>query len=63
MEREELLPTRKSAEDPYVLTDAVIGLRGSVYLVKPLIRRFWMSGTAFDDAARVVKFIRDRVEE
>lgn len=61
LDREQVLPTRRSAEDPYVLTDAVIGLRDSVYLVKPLIRRFWMRGTAFDDAARVVDFIRTRV--
>lgn len=55
---ESLFPLHRQPEDIFLATDTVIGYNGTIYLVKPLVRRFWLRGQAFNDAARVVDFVR-----
>ena len=38
-------------------TDAVIRKGDVIYLVKPLLSRFWLRSEAYRDAKRIVRFI------
>lgn len=42
----------------YLIADTVIRHQDSLYLIKPLIRRLWLRGEAYQDAERIVRFIQ-----
>jgi hypothetical protein len=44
----------------YLIADYVIRHNNSLYLIKPLVRRLWLRGEAYQDARRIVNFIQGR---
>ncbi|WIH05134.1 SAM-dependent methyltransferase [Xanthomonas translucens pv. graminis] len=54
LQREQLIPAQAS-ENLYLASDVVIRNGNTLYLVKPLLRRFWMVGEALRDAERIVR--------
>ncbi len=44
-------------ETLFTVPNMLVSLDGSIYLVKPLRRRFWLQSAALDDADRIVQGI------
>lgn len=59
LRRLELLPSRMR-NNLYLMTNFVVRAENSLYLVKPLVSRFWLQGEATRDAERFVRFIQGR---
>ncbi|WP_323018436.1 HsdM family class I SAM-dependent methyltransferase [Castellaniella sp.] len=53
----DLLPA-SWGESLYVMGDIIIRHGNSIYLLKPFISRFWMTGSAQRDAERIVRYAR-----
>jgi len=45
-------------ESLYVMGDVIVRRGNTIYLVKPFISRFWMTGSAQRDAERIVRYTR-----
>lgn len=54
LRRQQLLPAA-IGENLYLASDVVIRADNSLYLIKPLLHRFWMVGEALRDAERIVR--------
>jgi len=57
LQRHQQLPAPLS-ENLYLASDVVVRLENSLYLIKPLLRRFWLVGEALRDAERIVRAAR-----
>ncbi len=58
LRKEDILPL-KTQDNLYLIADTVIRHQDSLYLIKPLIRRLWLRGEAYQDAERIVRFIQE----
>lgn len=57
LRRRDLLPVRMR-NNIYLVANYVIRVEDSLYLIKPLVNRFWLQGEATRDAERLVRFIQ-----